>query len=103
MDFRYLGNSGLKISEIIYGNWLTHGSQVENDTATASVHAALDADRHLQSVRKRGSFCIHPKIKTLMRMAWPFLRSSLPLPCRAPLLKPLVPFPPLPHLPNAKS
>jgi aryl-alcohol dehydrogenase-like predicted oxidoreductase len=43
MDFRYLGNSGLKISEIIYGNWLTHGSQVENDTATESVHAALDA------------------------------------------------------------
>jgi aryl-alcohol dehydrogenase-like predicted oxidoreductase len=43
MDFRYLGNSGLKISEIIYGNWLTHGSQVENDTATASVHAALEA------------------------------------------------------------
>ena len=43
MDFRYLGNSGLKISEIIYGNWLTHGSQVENDTATACVRAALDA------------------------------------------------------------
>jgi aryl-alcohol dehydrogenase-like predicted oxidoreductase len=43
MDFRYLGNSGLKISEIIYGNWLTHGSQVENDAATACVHAALDA------------------------------------------------------------
>ena len=43
MDFRYLGNSGLKISEIIYGNWLTHGSQVENETATASVRAALDA------------------------------------------------------------
>lgn len=43
MEFRYLGNSGLKISEIIYGNWLTHGSQVENDTATECVHAALDA------------------------------------------------------------
>jgi aryl-alcohol dehydrogenase-like predicted oxidoreductase len=43
MNFRYLGNSGLKISEITYGNWLTHGSQVENDTATACVHAALDA------------------------------------------------------------
>ena len=43
MQFRYLGNSGLKISEIIYGNWLTHGSQVENDTATASVQAALEA------------------------------------------------------------
>jgi len=43
MDFRYLGNSGFKISEITYGNWLTHGSQIENDAATACVHAALDA------------------------------------------------------------
>ncbi len=43
MDYRYLGRSGLKISEITYGNWLTHGSQVENDTATACVRAALDA------------------------------------------------------------
>ncbi|MFT4470637.1 aldo/keto reductase family protein [Arthrobacter sulfonylureivorans] len=42
MEFRYLGNSGLKISEITYGNWLTHGSQVENDVATQCVHAALD-------------------------------------------------------------
>ncbi|RNE64163.1 aldo/keto reductase family protein [Cryobacterium tepidiphilum] len=43
MEFRYLGHSGLKISEITYGNWLTHGSQVENDTATKCVRAALDA------------------------------------------------------------
>jgi aryl-alcohol dehydrogenase-like predicted oxidoreductase len=43
MDFRHLGNSGLQISEITYGNWLTHGSQVENDVATQCVHAALDA------------------------------------------------------------
>ena len=43
MEFRYLGASGLKISEITYGNWLTHGSQVENDVATQCVHAALDA------------------------------------------------------------
>ncbi len=43
MEFRYLGNSGLQISEITYGNWLTHGSQVENDVATACVRAALDA------------------------------------------------------------
>src|SRR6187431_2583147 len=42
MDYRYLGNSGLKISEITYGNWLTHGSQVENDIATQCVRAALD-------------------------------------------------------------
>src|SRR5918996_543050 len=43
MDFRYLGNSGFKISEITFGNWLTHGSQVENDVATQCVRAALDA------------------------------------------------------------
>jgi len=42
MKFRFLGNSGLKISEITYGNWLTHGSQVENDAATACVKAAID-------------------------------------------------------------
>ncbi|HEY5114914.1 MAG TPA: aldo/keto reductase family protein [Nakamurella sp.] len=43
MEFRYLGNSGLKVSSITYGNWLTHGSQVENDVATTCVRAALDA------------------------------------------------------------
>ncbi|GAA3286520.1 aldo/keto reductase family protein [Nesterenkonia halobia] len=43
MEHRYLGHSGLKISEITYGNWITHGSQVENDVATQCVHAALDA------------------------------------------------------------
>ena len=43
MEFRYLGRSGLKISEITYGNWLTHGSQVENEIATQCVRAALDA------------------------------------------------------------
>ena len=43
MEFRHLGSSGLKISEITYGNWLTHGSQVENEAALACVRAALDA------------------------------------------------------------
>jgi aryl-alcohol dehydrogenase-like predicted oxidoreductase len=41
--YRHLGRSGLKITEITYGNWLTHGSQVEDDAATACVRAALDA------------------------------------------------------------
>jgi len=40
---RRLGRSGLNISEIAYGNWLTHGSQVEEDAAQACVRAALDA------------------------------------------------------------
>ncbi|MFB8765134.1 aldo/keto reductase family protein [Nocardiopsis alba] len=43
MEFRHLGSSGLIISEIAYGNWITHGSQVEEDTAVSCVRAALDA------------------------------------------------------------
>lgn len=42
MQYRYLGNSGFKVSELIYGNWLTHATQIENDAAYATVHAALD-------------------------------------------------------------
>ncbi|WIX78630.1 aldo/keto reductase family protein [Amycolatopsis carbonis] len=43
MEFRRLGRSGLNISEISYGNWLTHGSQVEEEQAQACIKAALDA------------------------------------------------------------
>ncbi|SFT79458.1 Predicted oxidoreductase [Actinopolyspora lacussalsi subsp. righensis] len=42
MEFRRLGRSGLNISEIAYGNWLTHGSQVEEEQAQACVLTALD-------------------------------------------------------------
>jgi aryl-alcohol dehydrogenase-like predicted oxidoreductase len=42
MEFRHLGRSGLMVSEISYGNWITHGSQVEADQAIACVREALD-------------------------------------------------------------
>jgi aryl-alcohol dehydrogenase-like predicted oxidoreductase len=42
METRNLGQSGLKISAIAYGNWLTHGSQVEEDAALACVRQALE-------------------------------------------------------------
>ncbi|MCC4909304.1 aldo/keto reductase family protein [Microbacterium sp. cx-59] len=42
VNYRYLGNSGFKVSEITYGNWITHASQVENEAAVATVHRALD-------------------------------------------------------------
>ncbi|MDP9181237.1 MAG: aldo/keto reductase family protein, partial [Actinomycetota bacterium] len=42
MEFRSLGRSGLKVSEVSYGNWLTHGSQVEADAATACVREAIE-------------------------------------------------------------
>ena len=43
MEFRRLGRSGLCVSEIAYGNWITHGNQVEEDAAHACVRAALDS------------------------------------------------------------
>ncbi|HEX5496814.1 MAG TPA: aldo/keto reductase family protein [Mycobacteriales bacterium] len=43
MEFRRLGKSGLNVSEIAYGNWITHGGQVEEEAARACVRAALDA------------------------------------------------------------
>ncbi|RLK46696.1 aryl-alcohol dehydrogenase-like predicted oxidoreductase [Microbacterium telephonicum] len=42
MNYRYLGDSGFKISEITYGNWVTHASQVGDDAAISTVHKALD-------------------------------------------------------------
>lgn len=42
MEFRHLGRSGLLISEISYGNWITHGSQVAEETAAECVRTALD-------------------------------------------------------------
>jgi aryl-alcohol dehydrogenase-like predicted oxidoreductase len=43
MEYRRLGRSGLTISEIAYGNWITHGGQVEEDAARACVRTALDS------------------------------------------------------------
>ena len=40
--YRNLGSSGLRVTEITYGNWLTHGSQVKADTAIECVRTALD-------------------------------------------------------------
>jgi len=43
MNYRNLGRSGMKVSELSYGNWITHGGQIEQDAASACVKAALDA------------------------------------------------------------
>jgi aryl-alcohol dehydrogenase-like predicted oxidoreductase len=42
MDYRHLGKSGMLVSALAYGNWITHGSQIEEDAAKACVRAALD-------------------------------------------------------------
>jgi aryl-alcohol dehydrogenase-like predicted oxidoreductase len=42
MDYRHLGHSGMLVSALAYGNWITHGSQIEEEAAAACVKAALD-------------------------------------------------------------
>src|SRR3954452_13963532 len=42
MEHRYLGDSGLKVSALSYGNWITHGGQIGEDAAVACVQRALD-------------------------------------------------------------
>lgn len=42
MRHRKLGSSGMYVSEITFGNWLTHGSQVEEKSAIKCVRTALD-------------------------------------------------------------
>jgi aryl-alcohol dehydrogenase-like predicted oxidoreductase len=43
MKYRRVGRSGLSVSEIGYGNWLTHGAQIDERQSTECVRAALDA------------------------------------------------------------
>jgi aryl-alcohol dehydrogenase-like predicted oxidoreductase len=43
MEYRHLGRSGMMVSAISYGNWVTHAGQIADDAAIACVRAALDA------------------------------------------------------------
>ena len=42
MRYRRLGSSGLRVSEISLGSWLTYGGSVEDDAATACIHRAFE-------------------------------------------------------------
>ncbi len=43
MNYRRLGNSGLKLSELSFGSWVTYGAQLGDDTARECMAAAHDA------------------------------------------------------------
>src|SRR5262245_57881050 len=43
MEYRRLGRSGTRVSEVVLGSWLTFGSSVDEDGTRACVRAALDA------------------------------------------------------------
>ncbi|MFN7249677.1 MAG: aldo/keto reductase family protein [Anaerobacillus sp.] len=42
MKYRRLGNTGLKVSEISLGSWLTYGKTVEENTAEQTIHKAYE-------------------------------------------------------------
>ena len=42
MHYRRLGHSGLKVSEISLGSWITFGGQIDEETAIALIHAAYE-------------------------------------------------------------
>jgi voltage-dependent potassium channel beta subunit len=43
MNHRRLGSSGLKVSELSFGSWVTYGNQLRDDTARECMAAAYDA------------------------------------------------------------
>lgn len=43
MQYRRLGNTGLKVSEISLGSWLTYGGYVEEQNAVASIDLAYES------------------------------------------------------------
>jgi voltage-dependent potassium channel beta subunit len=43
MNYRQLGNSGLKLSELSFGSWVTYGNQLAEETARECMAAAHDA------------------------------------------------------------
>ncbi|MEA3055856.1 MAG: hypothetical protein QOD30_1288, partial [Actinomycetota bacterium] len=47
MKYRKLGSSGLEVSEISLGSWLTYGGGVDRENAEACVRRALDVGINL--------------------------------------------------------
>lgn len=43
MEYRKMGATGLKLSEISFGAWVTFGDQIDQEKATALIHQAYDA------------------------------------------------------------
>ena len=75
MQHRPLGRSGLLVSEISYGNWITHGSQVEKETAIACVRAALE-----EGITTFDTADIYAKTKAELEKELARLRNELKVP-----------------------
>src|SRR5258708_13065147 len=105
MEFRHLGGSGLKVSEIAYGNWITHGSQVAEDAAMACIAAALDegittfdtadvyARTKAEDVLGRGLHGVRREaVETCTKVYWPTGPAATnPAPPHTPITPPATP------------
>ena len=43
MQYRYLGSSGLQVSELSFGSWVTFGDQIDENVAYECMQVAYDA------------------------------------------------------------
>lgn len=83
MEYRRLGKSGLQVSELSFGSWLTFGKQIENNTAedlmkiaydkgvnffdNAEIYARGESEKVMGKVLKkmkwdRDSYCVSSKV-----------------------------------------
>ncbi len=76
MNYRRLGRSGLKVSELSFGSWVTYGNQVDTRAARELMAAAFDAGVNFfdnaEIYAKGDSEVIMGKV--LKELGWPRIR-----------------------------
>lgn len=83
MKYRRLGKSGIKVSEIALGSWLTYGTVTEQNTAESCVHHAYELGiNHFDCANVYGS-TPHAAERFLNQALAPFARDSYVLTTKA--------------------
>ena len=61
MEYRFLGRSGLQVSAISLGGWLTYGGHVENGMLPVNFFARifLQSEQMLMVLLHRKNICMH--------------------------------------------
>ena len=83
MEYRRLGSTGMYVSEISYGNWITHGSQVEQEAAIKCVKTAFDLGI---TTFDTADVYAGTRAETVLGKAlkgWAILLTSNPIACRS--------------------
>ena len=76
MEYRRLGRSGLKVSELAFGSWVTYGNQLDVDAARECMAAAWDHGVNFFDNAEVYAAGKSEEIMgaTLRKLAWPRLR-----------------------------